>query len=79
MGGAVSSKGGKTILALPSTAKGGKVFCIIPVLRKGGGVTLMRGDIHFVVTENGIAYLLGKNIREWALALSAIAYPDFRP
>jgi len=79
MRGAVLSKGGKTILAMQSTAEWGKVSRIVPFLREGAGVTLMRGDIHYVVTEYGIAYLLGKNIRERAMALIAIAHPDFRP
>ncbi len=78
MRGAVLSPGGKTILALASTAEGGKVSRIVPFLREGEGVTLNRGDIHYVVTEYGIAYLHGKNIRERAMELIAIAHPDFR-
>jgi RimJ/RimL family protein N-acetyltransferase len=78
MRGAVLSGGGKTILALASTAEGGKVSRIVPFLREGEGVTLNRGDIHYVVTEYGIAYLHGKNIRERAMELIAIAHPDFR-
>jgi acyl-CoA hydrolase/GNAT superfamily N-acetyltransferase len=79
MRGAVLAKGGKSILAIQSTAEWGKVSRIVPFLREGAGVTLLRGDIHYVVTEFGIAYLLGKNIRERAMALIAIAHPDFRP
>jgi acyl-CoA hydrolase/GNAT superfamily N-acetyltransferase len=78
MRGAVLARGGKTILALPSTAKGGKVSRIVPMLSQGAGVTLHRSDVHYVVTEYGIAYLHGKNIRERAMELSAIAHPDFR-
>jgi acyl-CoA hydrolase len=78
MRGAVLSPGGKTILALASTAEGGKVSRIVPFLREGEGVTLNRGDIHYVVTEYGIAYLHGKNIRERAMELIAIAHPDFQ-
>jgi ribosomal protein S18 acetylase RimI-like enzyme len=50
----------------------------VPFLREGAGVTLTRGDIHYVVTEYGIAYLHGKSIRERAMDLIAIAHPDFR-
>jgi acyl-CoA hydrolase/RimJ/RimL family protein N-acetyltransferase len=79
MRGAVLSPEGKTILALQSTAKGGQVSRIVPFLREGEGVTLGRGDVHYVVTEFGIAYLHGKNIRERAMDLIAIAHPEFRP
>ena len=78
MRGAVLAPGGKSILAIQSTAEWGKVSRIVPFLREGAGVTLIRGDIHYVVTEYGIAYLLGKNIRERAMALISIAHPDFR-
>ncbi len=78
MRGAILSPGGKTILALQSTAEEGKVSRIVPFLREGAGVTLSRGDIHYVVTEYGIAYLHGKNIRERAMDLIAIAHPSFR-
>jgi len=76
MRGAVLSPGGKTILALPST--GGTVSRIVPCLKEGAGVTLTRGDIHYVVTEYGIAYLHGKSIRERAMDLISIAHPVFR-
>ena len=79
MRGAVLAPGGKTILALQSTAEDGTVSRIAPFLKEGAGVTLTRGDIHYVVTEYGIAYLHGKNIRERALDLIAIAHPKFRP
>ncbi|MCL5062992.1 MAG: GNAT family N-acetyltransferase [Nitrospirae bacterium] len=79
MRGAVLSQGGKTILALQSTAEDEEVSRIVPNLKEGAGVTLTRGDIHYVVTEYGIAYLHGKNIRERAMALIAIAHPKFRP
>jgi GNAT superfamily N-acetyltransferase len=79
MRGAVLSQGGKTILALQSTAENGEISRIMPHLREGAGVTLTRGDIHYVVTEYGIAYLHGKNIRERAMDLIAIAHPKFRP
>jgi len=79
MRGAVLAPQGKAILALPSTALGGKVSRIVPTLLSGAGVTLTRGDVHYVVTEYGIAYLHGKNVRERAMDLIAIAHPDFRP
>jgi acyl-CoA hydrolase/RimJ/RimL family protein N-acetyltransferase len=78
MRGAILSPGGRTILTLASTADNGKVSRIVPYLREGEGVTLNRGDVHYVVTEYGIAYLHGKNIRERAMELIAIAHPDFR-
>jgi acyl-CoA hydrolase/RimJ/RimL family protein N-acetyltransferase len=78
MRGAILSKGGKTILALQSTAQDGEVSRIVPFLKEGAGVTLTRGDVHYVVTEFGIAYLHGKNIRERAMDLIAIAHPKFR-
>lgn len=51
----------------------------MPFLKEGAGVTLNRGDVHYVVTEFGIAFLDGKNIRERAMSLIAIAHPNFRP
>ena len=79
MRGSVLSPAGRSILALPSTADGGRRSRIVPTLRPGSGVTLSRGDVHYVVTEYGIAYLHAKNVRERALDLIAIAHPDFRP
>lgn len=79
MRGAILASGGKTILVLQSTARNGTVSRIVPFLKEGAGVTLTRGDIHYVVTEYGIAYLHGKNIRERAMALIAVAHPKFRP
>lgn len=78
MRGAALSHRGRTILTLPSTAKGGEISRIVPLLPEGAGVTLNRGDIHYVVTEYGIAYLQGKNIRERAMSLIGIAHPKFR-
>ncbi|MHA1214749.1 MAG: GNAT family N-acetyltransferase [Candidatus Hodarchaeales archaeon] len=79
MRGAVLAKGGKTILTIQSTAENGTVSRIVPFLSEGAGVTLNRGDIHYVVTEYGIAYLHGKNIRERTMQLISIAHPRFRP
>lgn len=79
MRGAMLAKNGKTILALQSTAEDGSVSRVVPFLKEGAGVTLHRGDLHYVVTEYGIAYLHGKNIRERAMELISIAHPKFRP
>ena len=79
MRGAVLSPNGKTILTIQSTAENGTVSRIVPFLKEGAGVTLNRGDIHYVITEYGIAYLHGKNIRERAMELLSIAHPKFRP
>ncbi|PIU54658.1 MAG: acetyl-CoA hydrolase, partial [Deltaproteobacteria bacterium CG07_land_8_20_14_0_80_38_7] len=79
MRGAVLSQQGKTILAIQSTANNGEISRIVPFLNEGAGTTLIRGDIHYVVTEFGIAYLHGKNIRERAMSLIAIAHPKFQP
>jgi acyl-CoA hydrolase/GNAT superfamily N-acetyltransferase len=79
MRGAVLSPRGKTILAMPSTAEKGTISRIVPFLKEGAGVTLHRGDVHYVVTEYGIAYLQGKNIRERAMELISIAHPKFKP
>lgn len=79
MRGAILAPGGKSILALPSTAVNDTISRIVPSLREDTGVTLTRGDVHYVVTEYGIAYIHGKNIRERAMDLIAIAHPKFRP
>jgi acyl-CoA hydrolase/GNAT superfamily N-acetyltransferase len=76
--GAARSVGGKPIIAIRSTAKDGAVSRIQAVFDEGAGVVTSRGDVRFVVTEYGIADLWGKNIRQRALALIAIAHPDFR-
>jgi GNAT superfamily N-acetyltransferase len=79
MRGAILAPQGKTIITVPSTAQGDTISRIVPSLGEGAGVTLNRGDIHYVVTEYGIAYLHGKNIRERAMELISIAHPKFRP
>ena len=76
--GAARSKGGVPIIALPSTAVRGSVSRIVPVLEPGAGVVTSRADVHYVVTEHGIAYLHGKSLRERAEALIAIAHPRFQ-
>jgi acyl-CoA hydrolase/GNAT superfamily N-acetyltransferase len=79
MRGALLAAKGKTILTLQSTAENETISRIVPFVSEGAGVTLTRGDIHYVVTEYGIAYLHGKNIRERAMELISIAHPKFRP
>lgn len=76
--GAARSKGGRPIIALPSTAKNGTISRIVPMLDPGAGVVTSRADVHYVVTEHGIAYLHGKTIRQRVEALIAIADPAFR-
>jgi acyl-CoA hydrolase/GNAT superfamily N-acetyltransferase len=76
--GAARSRRGKPIIAMPSTAKRGTVSRIQPVLEAGTGIVTSRGDVHFVVTEYGIADLFGRNVRERTTALAEIAHPDFR-
>lgn len=78
MRGANLSKNGKTILVLESTAKNETVSRIVPFLDSGAGVTLNRGDINYIVTEYGTAYLHGRNIRERAMDIISIAHPKFR-
>jgi len=76
--GASRSKGGKPIIALPSTAKSGTLSRIKPTLSPGAGVVTSRGLVRYVVTEYGVAYLHGKSIRERAKALIEVAHPKFR-
>jgi acyl-CoA hydrolase/GNAT superfamily N-acetyltransferase len=76
--GAARSRGGKPIIAMPSTAKGGTASRIQAVLEAGAGVVTSRGDVHYVVTEYGVADLFGRNVRERSTALTEIAHPDFR-
>ena len=78
MRGAVLAKGGKSILVIQSTAQDGTVSRIVPFLSEGAGATLNRGDVHYVVTEYGIAHIHGKNVRERAMDLIGIAHPAFR-
>ncbi len=76
--GAARSKGGKPIIALESTARNGKVSRIVTRLTPGAGVVTIRGEVHYIATEFGIAYLHGKTVQERALALITIAHPKFR-
>jgi acetyl-CoA hydrolase len=76
--GAARSKGGKPVIALPSTAKAGRLTRIVDALEEGSGVVTTRADVHYVVTEHGIARLHGRSIRERAQELISVAHPDFR-
>jgi acyl-CoA hydrolase len=78
MRGAARSRGGRPIIALPSTAIEGTVSRIVSALDMGAGVTTTRNDVHYVVTEYGVASLFGKSVRRRAEELIAIAHPDFR-
>lgn len=77
--GAAWSKGGRSIMAMPSTAAKGTTSRIVPFLKQGGAVTTLRNDVDYVVTEYGVAKLKGVGLRERAKRLIAIAHPDFRP
>jgi acyl-CoA hydrolase/GNAT superfamily N-acetyltransferase len=76
--GAARSKGGKPVIALRSTACAGQVSRIQAVFEAGAGVVTSRGDVHYVVTEYGVADLWGKSVRERSIALIDIAHPDHR-
>lgn len=76
--GAVMSEGGRSIITLPSTNSDGTESRIVPHLAEGSGVVATRGDVQYIVTEYGIAYMQGKSVRERAMALISIAHPSFR-
>jgi 4-hydroxybutyrate CoA-transferase len=76
--GAARSRGGRPIIALPSSAKNGLMSRVVPYLKEGAGVVTSRADVHYVVTEHGVANLFGKNLRERVEALVAIADPRFQ-
>jgi len=75
--GASLSEGGKPIIALPSRTSRGESR-IVPFLKQGAGVVTTRAHVHWIVTEHGVADLYGKNLRQRARALTAIAHPDCR-
>ena len=77
--GASRSVGGKPIICLSSTTDDGETSRIRPLLLAGESVSVARSDVHYVITEYGIAYIFGKSIRERAIALIEVAHPDFRP
>jgi acetyl-CoA hydrolase len=76
--GAAHSKGGVPVIALPSTARDGQISRIVDTLLPGSGVVTTRADVHYVVTEYGVADLYGRSLRERARQLIDIAHPDFR-
>ncbi len=76
--GAALSKGGKSIIAMPSSAKGGTVSKIVATIDDGAAVTTSRNDVDYIITEYGIARLKGLSLRERAKALIGIAHPNFR-
>jgi acyl-CoA hydrolase/GNAT superfamily N-acetyltransferase len=76
--GAARSPGGKAIIALEATARNGEISRIVTRLTPGAGVVTTRGEVHYVVTEFGIAYLHGKPVQERAMSLISIAHPKFR-
>jgi acyl-CoA hydrolase/RimJ/RimL family protein N-acetyltransferase len=77
--GASRSAGGKPIICMTSTTEDGTASRIRPTLLAGEAATIARTDVHYVVTEFGIAYLFGKSIRERATAMIELAHPQFRP
>lgn len=77
--GATMSKGGRSIIAMPSTAKKGLISRIVPLITEGSAVTTPRNDVNYVVTEYGIAQLKGRTLKERAKSLISIAHPKFRP
>ncbi len=72
------SPGGKSIIAFPSTSKNSTISRIVPLLNEGACVTTSRNDVHYIITEYGIADLRGKTVRQRAKALISIAHPDFQ-
>ena len=76
--GANLSKGGRAIMAMPSTTGKGKISKIVPFLDQGSAVTTTRNEVNYIITEYGIAKLKGKSLRQRAEALIRIAHPDFR-
>jgi len=76
--GASMAPGGKSIIAMPSTASGGKISRIVPLIDEGSAVTTSRNDVHYVVTEFGVADLRGKTLKERGRAMIDIAHPQFR-
>jgi len=76
--GAARSEGGKPIIALPASTKNDTISRIVASLKPGAGVVTSRADVHYVVTEYGVAFLHGKTLRERVLSMINIAHPDFR-
>lgn len=76
--GAAQSKGGKPIICLASTTDDGSVSRIRPTLLAGESSAISRADVHYVITEYGIAHLFGRSVRDRALLLIELAHPKFR-
>jgi acetyl-CoA hydrolase len=76
--GAARAKNGLPIIAFLSTAKKDTISRIVPMLAEGSGVVTTRNDVHYVVTEYGVASLYGKTIRQRARELISIAHPKYR-
>ncbi|AND83913.1 4-hydroxybutyrate CoA-transferase [Clostridium tyrobutyricum] len=76
--GASMAEDGKSIIAIPSTAAHGKVSRIVPFLNQGAAITTSRNDVHYVITEYGIAQLRGKTLKQRARELIKISHPKFR-
>ena len=76
--GATWSRGGRSILAFHSTAARGSISRIVPCIDRGASVTTPRADVHYIVTEYGVADLRGKSVSQRAKALIDIAHPNFR-
>ena len=76
--GATMSKGGRSIIAMPSTAKGNTISRIVPTITENSAITTSRNDVQYIVTEYGIANLKGKTMKDRARELIKIAHPDFR-
>jgi len=75
---AARSRGGKPVIAMSATAQEGKTSRIVSMLKPGAGVVTSRADVHYVVTEFGVAHLFGKNLRQRAEELIRISHPDFQ-
>lgn len=76
--GATMSNGGRSIIAMPSTAKGNTISRIVPTITENSAITTSRNDVQYIVTEYGIAHLKGKTMKDRARELIKIAHPDFR-
>lgn len=76
--GASMAMGGKSIIAMPSTAANGTVSRIVSLIEEGAAITTSRNDVDYIVTEFGIAKLKGKTLKERGRLLIDIAHPDFK-
>lgn len=76
--GATMSRGGRSVIAMPSTARNNTVSRIVPTITENSAITTTRNDVNYIVTEYGIAQLKGRTMKDRARALIGIAHPDFR-